>query len=128
MSEKKRFEYTYTAPTEQERREAEEIRKRYAPITEQESKLAQLKSLDAKVKKAPMIWALTLGILGTLIFGGGLSIILETEMLIVGMVVSVVGLVPITLAYFVHRYLMERGKKKYGAEILRLSEEILSEK
>ena len=42
-----------------------------------------------------------------------------------GIALAALGIVPIALAYPVFNRLLRRGKKKYGAEILRLSEELL---
>ncbi|MBQ8322551.1 MAG: hypothetical protein IJX91_01145 [Clostridia bacterium] len=123
----KQFNYTYTAPTEKERREIERIREAYAPKEQNKSDMEKLKKLDAKVHRFPMILALTLGVAGTLIFGLGLSMILEMDMLIVGSCLAVGGLIPLALAYPAYRATTENRKKKYGAEILALSEKLLNE-
>ena len=120
------FEYKYSAPTAEERVEAERIRAEYMEESASD-KLAQLKKLDEKVKTPPMVWGLSSGILGALIFGGGLSLILEFSQIVWGSVLSVVGLIPIVLAYPLYQRKLESGKKKYGAEILRLTDEILGE-
>ena len=125
--ENKQFNYTYTAPTERERKEIERIREAYKPKTQNETQVEKLKRLDAKVHRFPLILALTLGIVGTLVFGLGLSMILEMDMLIVGACIAVAGLVPIALAYPAHRACTENRKKKYGEEILALSEKLLNE-
>lgn len=128
MEEK--FEYNYSAATAEEKKEAEAIRARYLGESAG-GKLERLKSLDNKVKQPPMIWSLSLGIIGTLIFGLGLAMILEFRQipynLVWGTLISTVGLVPIALAYPVYQKVLEQGKAKYGAEILRLTEEILGE-
>lgn len=121
-----KFEYKYTAPTAQERAEAERIRSEYMEESASD-KLAQLRKLDEKVKKPPMVWGLSMGIIGTLIFGGGLSLILEFSQMVWGCVLAVAGLVPIVLAYPVYQRKLEKNKKKYSVEILRLTDEILGE-
>ena len=131
MEEQNKFEYTYSAPTETERREAEEIRKRYQTEPQVGDKLAQLKALDKKAKQPPLILSLTIGILGTLIFGGGMATVLEINFPyheIVGVAISAVGLVPVALAYPIYRIFAKKSKEKYKDEILRLSDEILNEK
>lgn len=122
MQEK--FEYKYTALTEKEKKEATEIRARYV---EEDEKMARLKALDEKVKNPPKVWGLALGVIGTLLFGGGLSLILEFSQMVWGCALCTVGLVPVGLAYPVYQKTLNDGKKKYGAEILRLSEEIIQE-
>lgn len=126
--ENKEFNYTYTAPSETERKEIASIRKRYQ-LPETESKLERLRRLDARVKRSANIVALTVGIFGCLLFGAGMSCTLElTEYFVLGVVLSVVGIVPIVLAYPLYNFVLKRSKKKYGDEILRLSEELLNEK
>lgn len=123
--EKDGFHYTYSAPTVQERREIESIRRQYLPADEKDVKIERLRKLNGKVKNTPMIVALALGIAGTLVFGLGLCMILEWSLWIGGVTVGVVGLLPVAAAYPVYRLLLRRRKKKYGAEILKLSEELL---
>lgn len=126
MNEKK-FEYSYTAPTERERKEVEELKKKYAPKEETQDKVARLRELDKKVQLPPTIWALSLGIVGTLIFGTGLTMILEWNLFLWGTVVAAVGLVPVALAYPVYQWLLKKLSDKYREQILALSEEILHE-
>lgn len=129
-NKEEKFEYTYAAPTEAERREAEEIRKHYQDPAVSEDKITRLRRLDEKAKLPPTIWALVLGVVGTIVFGAGMSIVLEKLLpyyLIVGTAVSVVGLIPIVLAYPVYKLVSKKCKAKYAEEILRLSEEILNE-
>ena len=128
MENNQKYEYTYAAPTESERKTAEEIRRRYQPKSEQDSSILRLKKLDGKVRSIPMAIALSLGIIGTLIFGGGMAIVLEklfAQYLLIGVTLSAVGIFPIAFAYPVYCKLTKTYKEKYGGEILRISEEIL---
>ena len=50
-----KFNYTYSAPTETERKEIENIKKRYETPTG-ESKFERLRRLDAKVKNGVLVW------------------------------------------------------------------------
>ena len=68
------FQYTYSAPTQEERMEINSIRQQY-DNERMESKLDRLRKLDARVKTPAMAWALSLGIVGFLIFGGGMALI-----------------------------------------------------
>lgn len=127
-----KFEYTYVAPTAAERREAEAIRDRYRENSISEDRITKLRKLDEKAKRPPMAWAISLGVIGTLIFGGGFAMIMEEMLaspyhLIVGSAICLVGMLPIGLAYPVYKYVSKKCKAKYGGEILRLSEEILNE-
>ncbi len=119
-----KFEYTYAAPTERERREIESIRKAYLP-DEAGEKLRRLRKLNARVRNTAMCVSLTLGVAGVLLFGAGMSLTLSFGSYAAGIALAALGIVPIALAYPVFNRLLRRGKKKYGAEILRLSEELL---
>lgn len=123
------FEYAYSAPNEEERREIASIRRQYeAREVAPEGKLERLRRLDARVRNTANAVSLALGVIGLLIFGLGLTMVLEWTMLIWGIVVAAVGSAPIALAYPVYKITLRRNKEKYGEEILRLSEELLNEK
>lgn len=124
MSDEK-FEYTYSSLTEEERREAEYIRKQYAKKDNGRENLTKLRKLDNKVKNYPTVIALTVGIVGTLIFGTGLTMILEWAMLIWGIVVCAAGIIAASAAYLIFGSVSKRMREKYSEEILRLSNEIL---
>ena len=122
-----KFIYLYSVPTATERTEIENIRNRYTGKTEEKSKLERLRELDGRAKNPPLILGLFLGIIGTLIFGLGLTMILEWKIYVWGVGVAVIGCVPAVLAYPMHNLLLKRNKQKYGAEIVRLSDELLNE-
>lgn len=124
MKENK-FEFTYKAPTESERRTIEAIKSQYEEKPRTEGAYEKLIRLDKKVKNVPTIVALIVGILGTLIFGLGLTMVLEWHIYVWGVLVSLVGAVPVALAPILHTQLLKRGKKKHAKEILILSEQIL---
>lgn len=128
MEEKNDFEFNYSAPTTQERKEIESIRNSYLkPKTKEKTKLDILRSLDWKVKNIPFIWSLVIGIVGTLIFGLGLTMILEWSLLVWGIVVCVVACAPIILAYPTFNLLNKSMHDKYSQQILKLSEELLND-
>ncbi|MBQ7912542.1 MAG: dihydropteridine reductase [Clostridia bacterium] len=129
MQNNNAFEYTYTAPTEEERKKTQSIRERYqqASGNTASDKVARLQALDKKAKLPPMIIGWTLGVLGTLIFGGGLAMALETDKFLWGCILAAFGLIPVALAYPVYRAISKKQKAKYREEILRLSDEILKE-
>lgn len=126
MSEK--FEYKYTAPTDQEKREIEAIKRQYVKVEEPTSKLERLRELDAKVKRIPTILALTLGIVGTLLFGTGMTFFLEWITLwYVGIPFSIIGLILISLAMPVYKKIKQKNIDKYRDEIIKLSDSLLNE-
>lgn len=120
--------YSYSAPTEDERREVESIRKMYLDQERENDKLTRLRKLNARVKNTAMCVSLSVGIVGLLLFGGGMSLTLMQGNYVWGIILSLIGIVPIAIAHPVYNALLKRGKKKYGEEILRLSGENLNEK
>lgn len=124
--EKNKFKYTYSAPTKSEREQIEDIRRDYLQKSEQETKLETLKKLDSKVKNIPTLWGLSVGIIGTLIFGLGLTMILEWNIIVWGVLVSAIGLVPVALAYPVFKKIKTKTTNKYKDEILNISNELLN--
>lgn len=124
-----KFTYSYAAPTEEERREITDIRRAYASEEKKESKLERLRALDRKVKNLPMAFSLSLGILGALIFGLGMAVVLEWSDFVWlgwGILLGLVGLALVACAYPAYKFLLERNKKKYGEEIIALSDELLN--
>ncbi len=121
------FNFRYTAPSQEERKEIDSIRRQYAPQEKTETKLERLRRLDGLVKNTAVIWSLCLGVLGALIFGLGLTMILEWNIWLWGIVLMAIGSVPMAVAYPIYRLVLNKGKAKYGDEILRLSEELLNE-
>ena len=64
------FEYTYSAS---QKEEIKKIRDKYMIKTQVECKIEQLQKLDKKAKNSGLIISIGLGIIGTLIFGTGMS-------------------------------------------------------
>jgi len=125
MNEK--FNYTYSAPTEKQKREIEQIRRQYLEKeNKNDDKFIRLKRLNSIVKNGATIVALILGVMGVLIFGTGMSLVLEFEKLVLGIVVACIGVIPIAIAAPVYNVVFKHNKKKYGEEILRLSEQLLN--
>ena len=80
------------------------------------------------MKNTAKIWGISLGVSGTLIFGLGLSMILEWKIFAWGAIVAAVGAVVLGTAYPAYRFFLKKGKDRYREEILRLSEKLLQEK
>ncbi len=122
------FSYKYVALTEEERRVIEDIRVRYEGRTDREAGFERLRKLDRLVRRTAFAVSVAVGVVGLLLFGGGMSLSLETSsavLLALGVALSAAGVAVMAVAKPVHSKLSERLKKKYGAEILKLSEELL---
>ena len=84
------FSYTYSAKENQAfRREVEEIQARYETKHPDEDALEQLRRLDRKAKGASTAVSLTLGIVGILVFGTGMSICLVGNQYLPGVLVGI---------------------------------------
>ena len=126
MNDLEKFDYSYSAPTERERREIEDIKKQYVTPKKEEG-LAKLRKLNNRVIQPPLIVSLMIGIVGTLIMGTGMAMALEWNLLAWGIVVGVLGLAIAAVAYPIYRAILKRNKQKYGRQIIDLSNELLHE-
>lgn len=120
-----KFTYSYSAPTQSERREIENIKSRYEIREKEQSKLERLKALDKKVKNVPLIISLTVGIAGILIFGFGMALAMQWGYYVAGVTVGIAGAAVMGANAFLHKFVSKKMKDKYGAEILKLSDELL---
>lgn len=126
MSEKNVFEYKYSAKQQEE---VEAIKKKYLPKEErakETDKLEELRRLDKKVEMTATLWAIVVGVLGTLTFGAGMSFILafETAMYIPGITAGLLGIAGMALALPVHRMVLKKQREKAAPKILALTEEL----
>lgn len=127
MKNKNDFEFRYTAPTASERREIESIRNSYMSNNKSQSKLDYLRKLDSKVRNIPTIISLVLGVIGILLFGFGLSMILEWQIFVWGVAVCVIGLIPALIAYPIYKFFTKYLRTKHTDEILKISDELLND-
>lgn len=112
---------------EQEKQYAQQVRAEYAPGSEEEGKLEQLKKLDRAARRPAEIFAYTFGIVGVLVLGVGMCLAMEVigSMMPLGIVIGVVGIAMVTANYFLYRAILRSRKKKYAKEIVSLSDELL---
>lgn len=125
MEDKIKFEYTYSAPTETERKEIESIRKQYEPKSQTEVKLARLRRLNGRVNGVPKTAALCVGTIGAMLFGLGMAMAIEWGLIAWGVVLGVIGVAVASTAYPVYKRLLARCKERYATEIITLSDELL---
>ena len=127
MEEKKVFEYKYSAKQQEE---VDAIRKKYLPNEERgkgSDKLEELKRLDRGVELIATVWAIAVGVIGTLAFGTGMSLVLafETAMYVPGIITGIIGIAGIALALPMYRIVLKRQREKMAPKILALTEELL---
>ena len=111
---------------------AEQIANEYSE--KETSKVKQLKKLDAKAKNPVRIFALTFGIVCSLILGTGMSFAMgvigggSIVSIAIGVVVGCVGIAGVSVNYFIYKKILTAQKKKYQYEILTLAKQISEEK
>ena len=111
---------------------AQRIRTQYMEKTP--SELDALRALDAKVKRPANVFAYVFGSISAIVMGTGMSLVMTdigaaigiTSALVPGIAVGVVGLCMALLTYPMYKGILNSRKKKYGAEILSLSDKIMN--
>ena len=131
-NEKETFHYTYSA---KEQAEIQNIRKKYAAPKKQENKMEQLRRLDAGVAKKATVRALTVGIIGALVMGLGMSFtmtdfaeilgIYKDWAMVIGIIIGVIGIAFICFAYPIYNRTVKKEREKIAPEILRLTDELM---
>jgi len=112
---------------------AQKIRAQYMEKTP--SELDSLRKLDAKVTRPANVFAYVFGSISAIIMGAGMSLVMTdigaaigaTDALVPGIAIGVVGLGMTILTYPIYKKILNSRKKKYGNEILTLSEKIINQ-
>jgi len=129
------FRFTYSA---KEQDEIAVIRQKYLPAApKEENAMTRVRRLDAAVTRKAEIVALTLGIIGVLVMGSGMSLVMSEldaalgldhiTALIVGVIIGVVGMVVAGIAYPVYNRVLKKEREKIAPEILSLIEKATKE-
>ena len=116
------FQYTYSAGEQEEIRK---IRSRYMP--KEEDALSRVRRLDAKASNRASMLALSTGILGTLLFGAGMSccLVAAGKWLVPGIVLGVLGMAVCAAAYPLYVRVLKRERERIAPEIIRLTDILL---
>ena len=111
--------------------QAQKIRAQYMEKTP--SELDALRELDAKVKRPANMFGYVFGSLSAVIMGAGMSLVMTDIGAIIGLVsamipgiaIGIAGMGMVLTTYPIYKKLLNGRKKKYAAEILKLSEKIM---
>ena len=111
---------------------AQKIRTQY--MEKESTELDALRELDAKVKRPASVFAYAFGSISAIVMGSGMSLVMTdigatigiTSALVPGILVGVLGLGMALLTYPMYKGILGNRKKKYGAEILKLSDKIMN--
>lgn len=122
------FTYTYSA---QQQEEIKRIRKKY--LAPEEDKMERLRKLHYSATQKAQVWSLVLGIVGALIMGSGMSLVMTdigemiglSNALIPGIVIGVIGIIPVILAYPTYNRVLKKERERIAPEILRLTDELM---
>lgn len=110
------------------------VQKIRSEYTEKEhTQLDELKALDAKVKRPANVFAYVFGSISAIVMGSGMSLVM-TEIgssigvqnpLVPGIIIGVIGMIMAIVNYPIYKGILSSRKKKYGEEILKLSEKLM---
>ena len=115
-----------------EQQTAARIRANYTE--KQTTDLDALRELDAKVKRPANVFAYTFGSISAIVMGAGMSLVMTdigvaigiTSALVPGIAIGALGLGMALLTYPMYKGILNSRKRKYGAEILKLSDKIMN--
>lgn len=127
MENKDTFKMTYSASQQEE---IQSIRKKYLP--EEQDKMAQLRALDARVNSRAVRASVSVGVVGTLLLGLGMSFamsdlgaLIGQLALPVGIAVGAVGIAVLACAYPLYSRTLKKERQKAAPEIMRLTDELM---
>lgn len=112
----------------EEREQVRRISANYAERTETDTD--RLRKLDKKVSLPAKIFAAVFGAAGTLVLGTGMCLSLGVigNLMPLGIVVGLAGIVAVSANYFIYSAILKARRKKYAVEVLALSNKILAER
>ena len=117
-NEENRATYRYTAD---EQREMDVLRRRYT-FDAPEDDLAMLQKIDGEVTRRATIKAVVLGVTGTLVFGGGLSMVLEAHLMAPGIVMGCCGIAVMAAMPAFFERLLKRERQNAAPRVAELLE------
>ena len=117
-----KFDYTYSAKRQGE---IEAIKKKY--MKKEDDSFEQLRNLDKSAERPGIMLAIMSGLIGTLLFGTGMSccLVWGDRLFVPGIIVGFLGIVLISVAYPIYVKITKREREKLAPQILSLSEKLL---
>ena len=112
---------------------AQKIRTQY--MEKESTELDALRALDTKVKRPANIFAYVFGSISAIVMGFGMSLVMTdigatlgmTNTLLTGTLIGIVGMLLALANYPIYKHILGKRKRKYGEEILALSEKIMNQ-
>lgn len=126
MKDKNSFNYTYSAPQQEE---IAKIREKYVTKDSADNKMEQLRRLDKSAEKPGTVAAIALGLISTALFALGLyfSIDGSDSQFVLGVIIGIIGIVGMIFAMPLNNFITKKKRAQIAPEILKLTDE-LSEK
>ena len=121
-NDNKKFNYSYSAD---DIPEIEKIRSKY--IEKEETSLDTLRRLDKRATLPGTMVSVSMGIIGTLLFGAGMSCVMvwSDNLFILGIIVGIIGIAFAAAAYPVYSRITKACRKKIAPKIMELSDKLI---
>ena len=109
----------------------QKIRTQYTEKSD--TRLDELKKLDAKVKRPANVFGYTFGSISAIIMGSGMSLVMTdigemigmSETMAPGIVIGVIGMVMALANYPIYKNILASRKAKYADRIIALSDDLM---
>ena len=97
------------------------------------TRLDELKKLDAKVKRPANVFGYTVGSISAIIMGSGMSLVMTdigevigmSETMAPGIVIGVIGMAMALANYPIYKNILASRKAKYADQIIALSDDLM---
>ena len=97
------------------------------------TRLDELKRLDARVKRPANVFGYTFGTISAIIMGSGMSLVMTdigetigmSETMAPGIVIGVIGMVMALANYPIYKSILASRKAKYADQIIALSDDLM---
>lgn len=121
LNKNESFHFTYSA---KEQEEIKKIRQKYIP---ENNKMDLLRRLDKSVTQKGTIYAIALGIIGSLLLGIGMccTMVWSAVWFLPGIAIGIIGIGIMAVAYPAYNYITKKEREKIAPEILRLADELI---
>ena len=113
----RRVTYRYTA---RDQREMDALALRYGHDAPEDG-LEALREIDREATRRAALQAVALGISGTLVFGGGLSMVLVSDLMGPGIAVGCLGIAVMAFMPALHGWFIRRERKKAAPRVAALA-------
>ncbi len=119
-----KFKILYSAPTPEERRWIEKIKREYEPMNSSTIVVNKIRALDLKIRIVPKVFYIGAIGLAMIVFGIGLTCLLEWNSILPGAIISILGIGLLFSAFPILKSLLAYYKEKWTKQILKLAKSL----